>query len=105
MKLPEPLSYDYVDELIDETFMFFERGYTGAEDGLTLFACRRRDGSVSTHIGLLFSVKDDTAWEYENEDGYCEWFPTRQMDEEDMVKWDGASKDDDLPYEFTGVIR
>lgn len=93
---------DEIDAYLDETFMFFD---TEWDDNLTKFSARYADGSCSTHLGMLFSIKDDTPWEYENSQGYCTWHGRTAFDEELMAKYDGAhEKDSGIPYEFTGVV-
>lgn len=102
LKLPTPIPYDEIDKYLDWKFLFFQREWS---EDLTAFSCRYANGDASCHMGQAFLLKDDTAYETEDRDGYCTWYGRGDMDPELMAKWAGAHVGDTgIPYEFTGVV-
>ena len=71
VKLPEPFPYDYVDELIDEAFDF----YQDEDEELVYFHARLKSGGVSTHINQFITLKTDVYWReigMEDSEGYLD---------------------------------
>lgn len=72
LKLPIPLPYDYVDELLDETYVFT---VTELSDDQVICEARFRDPARRTgnYSRLLFSLLDDSIDSEEDEDGYVNY--------------------------------
>lgn len=76
VRLPKPLPYDVVDELIDANFKFGEDTWENP-DGTTRTRgwCRRHDGSSSWYARPIFELMFDVDYwdDHEDVDGYVYW--------------------------------
>lgn len=74
VKLPTPLPYDYVDQLIDDSFEFFDETYTDHEGNHVkhFFAHRTGNQYRGNFSRLMFSFHD-TGYDSieEDEDGFA----------------------------------
>jgi hypothetical protein len=75
VRLPKPLPYEVVDELIDANYKFGEDTWE-TEDGVTYTRgwCRRLDGSCAMYHRPIFEfIYDDGSNDEEDADGYILW--------------------------------
>jgi len=95
MRLPEPLDYDYVDELLDE-LSFYE--YDDYDDDYDITrTITAATGPLRTpdagYVRLMFEVNDDS-YGFPKGDGFVETQPT--------IWWQANEREefDSYPYEF-----
>lgn len=101
LKLPEPLSYDVVDQMIDETWTFRVDEWedtdhnTNETTRFTQWVCRPKIGAISNWGRDLFELVTDVPDDNEeDEDGYVDWpyshgmvWTTRAWTEEELDDW------------------